>query len=71
MSFSGCVFFFCFFSFLRYILEFWQGSENAYVMVHTKFKIYKSRSNTNFIWEVVFENLDKSLEYICDVVPVQ
>ena len=49
----------------HYIFDVWQGSQYSSVIVRTYLKICKSQPNTSFIREVVFENLDKSLEYVC------
>ena len=53
-----------------YILDVWHASEYASVIAHTYLKMFISQSDTIFIW-VVFENLDKSMEYVCDRVPMQ
>ena len=50
----------------RYILEFLQSSEYVSVIARTYLKIFHYQSNTNSVWQVFFENLDKALEYICD-----
>ena len=54
-----------------YILDVWHTSEYASVIVRTHLKMFISQPDTIFIGEVVFENLDKSMEYICDRVPMQ
>ena len=51
-----------------HILDVWQSSEYTSVIVRTYVKIYQWQLNTNFIWQVVFDNLDKSLEYMCNRV---
>ena len=55
----------------RYILNVCQGSAYIITTARTYLKTYKSQSNKNFIWESLLENLDKSLEYFCDGIPIQ
>ena len=52
----------------RYILCVWQGSEYASA-IQTYLKLYQYQPNTNSIWEVVFEKVDQSLEYVWYEVP--
>ena len=60
------------------ILDVWQGFEQLSVtscsllaLVRTSYlKIYQYQSNTNSTWQVVFQNLDKLLEYFCSGVPI-
>ena len=46
----------------RSILGVWQRSEYAPAIVRTYLKIYQYQPNTNSIWQIVFENLEKPLE---------
>ena len=46
----------------RSILGVWQRSEYAPAIVRTYLKTYQYQSNTNSIWQIVFENLEKPLE---------
>ena len=43
----------------------------SHLLKRNYLKICKSQSNTEFAWDLVFENLDKYVEYVCDGVPTQ
>ena len=46
----------------RFILGVWQDSEYPSFIISTYLKNYQYQLNTNCIWQVVFENLGKSLK---------